>query len=105
MKSIKSKMNTLMLVMVSLLLITSCSNDDNNTPTPPELPENMVDVGGGIILEQSKLSPHLLAKELTIILSDPEQLKNMAQNAKKLSMQNAVEKLALVAQDAANEEE
>lgn len=45
MKTIKSKMNTLILVMVSLLLITSCSNDDNNTPTPLELPENMVDVG------------------------------------------------------------
>jgi hypothetical protein len=34
-----------MLVMVSLLLMTSCSNDDDNTPPQAELPENMVDVG------------------------------------------------------------
>lgn len=67
--------------------------------------QNMVDVGGGIILEQSTLSPYSLAKELTIILSDPEKLKSMAQNAKKLCLQNAVQKLALVAEDAANEEE
>ena len=45
MNTIKSKMNTLMLVMVSLLLMTSCSNDDDNTPPQAELPENMVDVG------------------------------------------------------------
>lgn len=42
MKSIKSTMNTLMLATVSLLLITSCSKDDD-TPTPT--PSNMVDVG------------------------------------------------------------
>ncbi|MBV1923292.1 MAG: alpha/beta hydrolase [Flavobacteriaceae bacterium] len=41
MKTIKSKMNTLMLAIVSLLLITSCSNDDDNTPKDT----NMVDVG------------------------------------------------------------
>jgi len=67
--------------------------------------QNMVDVGGGVILEQGTLSPHLLAKELTIILSDPEKLKTMAQNAKKLSLQNAVQQLAQVAENAANEEE
>ncbi|WP_299349020.1 undecaprenyldiphospho-muramoylpentapeptide beta-N-acetylglucosaminyltransferase [uncultured Maritalea sp.] len=67
--------------------------------------QNMVDVGGGVILEQGNLSPHLLATELTKILCDPEKLKTMAQNAKKLSTQDAVAKLALVAQDAANEEE
>ena len=33
-----------MIGMVSLLLITSCGNDDDNTP-PPSLPENMVDAG------------------------------------------------------------
>jgi len=66
--------------------------------------QNMVDVGGGLILEQGTLSPHSLAKELTIILSDPENLKTMAQNAKKLCLQNAVQKLALVAENAANEE-
>lgn len=67
--------------------------------------KNMVDVGGGVILEQGTLSPHLLAKELTIILSDPEKLKNMAANAKKLSLHDAVQKLASVAEQAANEEE
>ncbi len=42
MKSIKSTMYTLMLGLVSLLLIASCSNDDE-TPTPTV--SNMVDVG------------------------------------------------------------
>ena len=36
-------MNTLMLAIVSLLLITSCNNDDDNTQTPTD--SNMVDVG------------------------------------------------------------
>ncbi|RKR13065.1 pimeloyl-ACP methyl ester carboxylesterase [Maribacter vaceletii] len=44
MKTIKSTVNTFMLAIVFLLLITSCSNDDDNTPTP-QLQENMVDVG------------------------------------------------------------
>jgi len=42
MKTIKSKMNTLLLGMVSLFLITSCTNDDD-TPIPTV--SNMVDVG------------------------------------------------------------
>lgn len=42
MKTIKSTIHTLMLGIVSLILITSCSKDDD-TPTPT--PSNMVDVG------------------------------------------------------------
>ncbi|MEP5341248.1 MAG: alpha/beta hydrolase [Algibacter sp.] len=44
MKTMKRTMNTLILATASLLLITSCSNDDDNTPTE-QLPENMVGVG------------------------------------------------------------
>lgn len=42
MKTIKSTMNTLLVAIVSLLVITSCNNDDD-TPTPTV--SNMVDVG------------------------------------------------------------
>jgi pimeloyl-ACP methyl ester carboxylesterase len=41
MKTMKSKMNTIMIAIVSLLLMTSCSNDDDNTI----IDSNMVDVG------------------------------------------------------------
>lgn len=44
MKTIKRTVKTLMLGIVSLLLITSCSNDDD-TPIPTPTPSNMVDVG------------------------------------------------------------
>lgn len=42
MKTMKSKMKTLMLAITSLLLIASCNNDDD---TPILTPSNMVDVG------------------------------------------------------------
>jgi len=43
MKTMKSTMNTIMIVIVSLLLMTSCNNDDDNTPSLT--PTNMVDAG------------------------------------------------------------
>lgn len=63
MKTIKSKMNTLMLGLVSLLLITSCSNDDDSTVII-ETPSNMVDAGGyNLFTETAGEGEHTLVFE------------------------------------------
>lgn len=63
MKTIKSTMNTLMLGLVSLLLITSCSNDDDSTVII-ETPSNMVDAGGyNLFTETAGEGEHTLVFE------------------------------------------
>jgi len=63
--------------------------------------QNMVDAGAGKILDQGTLSPNSLATELTIMLSDPETLKSMAANAKIVGLIDAVQRLAIAAENAA----
>ncbi len=50
--------------------------------------------GGGIIIEQSNLLPHLVVHEISSLLNDKERLKKMSEGAKKFAKPKAAQKIA-----------
>lgn len=56
--------------------------------------KRMEAAGGGVVMEQAALSPHSLATKITELLAYPERLQEMALNAKKIGMPDAVQRLA-----------